>query len=119
MLPIQFFYYNIFFYDRGRSPFESHQFITTFIVSNLILICFYYLNSKVLIPKLLAIKKIWKYIGIVLLCFFIYLTAIYLIRATSAETRSFVQSVEEKGMDYSGFFFFFGGVFILFLFFFL
>ena len=115
MLPIQFFYYNIFFYDRARSPFESRQFITTFITSNLLLICFYYLNSKVLIPKLLAVKKIWKYIAIILLCFFIYLSSIYFIRATSKETRTFAQSVAAKGIDYSGPYFFSGGAVTLFL----
>jgi hypothetical protein len=115
MLPIQFFYYNIFFYDRARSPFESRQFITTFIVSNLLLICFYYLNSKVLIPKLLAVKKIWKYIAIILLCFFIYLSSIYFIRATSNETKTFLLSVAAKGLDYSGPYFFSGGAVTLFL----
>lgn len=115
MLPVQFFYYNIFYYSRARSPFESRQFITMFIVSNVLLICYYYLNSKILIPKLLAAKKIWKYIGMTLLCFFIYLAAIYFIRANSEETRSFAESVAAKGMDYGGPAFFSGGAVTLFL----
>ena len=115
MLPLQFFYYNIFFYYGEKSPFDSRQFIALFIVSNLVLLCLYYVNSKVLIPRLLAAKKIWQYITSILICFFIYLAAIYFIRANSEEMKNFTQSAVSRGMSYSGPSFFSGGSVTLFL----
>jgi len=86
-----------------------------FIVSNLLLVCFYYLNSKVLIPKLLAAKKIGQYIASILFCFFLYLWVMYIIRITSEETKTFAQSAAAKSINYKGPYFFSGGAVTLFL----
>lgn len=110
MLPFQFFNYN-----RTVSPFESQQFITMFIVSNLLLIGFYYLNNKVLIPKLLAQKKTLQYISCIVACFSVYLATMYFIRITSEETKIFAQSAAAKSINYSGPYFFSGGAVTLFL----
>ncbi|TKK67706.1 hypothetical protein FC093_13220 [Ilyomonas limi] len=110
MLPFQFFYY-----DKTRSPFASQRFITMFIASNLLLVCFYYLNSKVFIPKLLAVKKIAQYIASIFLCFFLYLSVMYAIMVTSEETKTFAQSVAGRSINYKGPYFFSGGAVTLFL----
>jgi hypothetical protein len=110
MLPFQFYHYN-----KTISPFASQRFINMFIVSNVLLVTFYYLNSKKLIPQLLARKKIWQYIGSVLLCFFVYLSAMYAIMITSEETKTFAQSTAAKSINYKGPYFFSGGAVTLFL----
>src|SRR4051812_28322143 len=110
MLPFQFYHYN-----KTISPFASQRFINMFIVSNVLLVSFYYLNSKVLIPKQLAVKKIFQYIVSVLLCFFLYLSVMYAIMITSEETKSFAQSEAAKTINYNGPYFFSGGAITLFL----
>jgi LytS/YehU family sensor histidine kinase len=79
------------------------------------LIVFYYLNSKILIPKQLAVKKILQYIVTVLLCFFLYLSVMYGIMITSEETKAFEQSAAAKSINYKGPYFFSGGIVTLFL----
>ena len=110
MLPFQFYHYN-----KTISPFASQRFIDMFIVSNVLLVSFYYLNSKVLIPKVLAAKKIVQYIFGVLLCFFLYLSAMYAIMITSEETKSFALSDAARTINYKGPYFFSGGAITLFL----
>ena len=52
LLPFQFFPY-----DKSKSPLTSPRFIQLFTVSNLFLVGFYYLNTRLLIPRFLALKK--------------------------------------------------------------
>ncbi len=110
MLPFQFFYW-----DKSKSPFASTRFVQLFISSNLMLVCFYYLNTKVFIPKLLALKKTWLYIGSVLLCFFMYLAVMYEIMLLSPETQAFAESAVAKSINYKGPYFFDSRYIILFL----
>ena len=110
LLPFIFFPYN-----RSRSPFESSRFIYSFIASNTFLICFYYLNSWIFIPSILARKKIGLYVLIVLGCFFLYLTMLYQIAIHSEETKAFLNSNFAKKSYYKGPFFFSGGAMTLFL----
>ncbi|MDR3712010.1 MAG: sensor histidine kinase [Puia sp.] len=62
------------FYPRPRdvSFFTEKYFSLFFIINNLLLIGFYYLNTVVLIPRLLEQKKLFAYIGIILCLLIIY-----------------------------------------------
>ncbi len=80
--------------------------VTVFIVINLFLLGFYYLNTLVLIPKFLFAKKWFFYIAFVSIAFtaFIYLPReiTYLINGTNAETiraekiQGFKQKIEKE-----------------------
>jgi hypothetical protein len=80
--------------------------VTVFIVINLFLLGFYYLNTLVLIPKFLFAKKWLLYIAFVSIAFtaFIYLPReiTYLINGTNAETiraekiQGFKQKIEKE-----------------------
>ncbi len=110
LLPFQFFPY-----DKSKSPLSSQRFIQLFTVSNILLVCFYYLNSRLLVPKFLAAKKTSVYTGIVLAYFFSYLTAIYLIMITSPETEKFLKTAFAYSITYKGPYFFSSGPITLFL----
>ena len=110
LLPFQFFPY-----DKSKSPFSSPRFISLFTVSNISLLCFYYLNSRILISRFLALKKIWLYVGIVMASFFAYLTAIYLIMIFSPETQRFFHSEAARSLGYKRPLFFSAGPITLFL----
>lgn len=110
LLPFQFFPY-----DKSRSPFTSPRFIQLFTISNILLLCFYYLNSGILIPRFLAFKKIWLYISSVVAYFFLYLSSIYIIMILSPETARFFQSIAAKSLGYKSPYFFSSGPITLFL----
>jgi sensor histidine kinase YesM len=78
-------------HNRGRAAFESDRFISLYIHSCLILAVFYYCNSEILIPKLLAKRKIWLYVLIVVAFFFCFLYFYFLIWQNAPETRQFMQ----------------------------
>src|SRR5882762_488937 len=69
------------FYPRPReiSFFTERYFLVSFIITNILLIAFYYLNTLVFIPRLLEHKKflIYGLIILVLLIFFGCLPRIY------------------------------------------
>ncbi len=110
LLPFQFLNY-----DKSRLPLSSPRFIQLFIASNLLLVGFYYFNSRILIPKLLAQKKILLYLTSILVYGFIYLTAIYVIMLVSPETKSFIQSSYAREIHYQGPYYFSAGAVTLFL----
>ena len=109
-LPFQFLNY-----DKTRPPLDSPRFIQLLIGSNLLLVCFYYLNSKVLIPRLLAQKKTVLYIFSVMAYLFVYLTAIYSIMWFSPETQGFMQTSYAHTIHYGGPYYFSAGAVTLFL----
>ncbi|AYD46980.1 sensor histidine kinase [Arachidicoccus soli] len=84
MLPFIFFPHN-----PSRPAFESKRFIALYIFSNLYLVGFYYFNSGVLIPKLLAKRKAGLYFLSILFFFLIYLAAFYWMWNSSVETINF------------------------------
>ncbi|MDQ2753041.1 MAG: sensor histidine kinase, partial [Bacteroidota bacterium] len=96
-------------------PFSSPRFIQLLIASNLLLVGFYYLNSRILIPRLLAQKKILLYLISILAYGFLYLTAIYIIMLVSPETQSFLQSPYAHEVRYHGPYYFSAGAVTLFL----
>jgi sensor histidine kinase YesM len=98
----------IFPYDHSKSPLQSRRFIYFFITSNVLLICFYYFNTMVLIPATLAKRKIFTYILIVLAFLFIHLAIFYFIDANSEETKIFIQTEFAKARNYTGPHFFAG-----------
>ena len=110
LLPFQFLNY-----DKSKSPLDSPRFIQLLIISNLLLVGFYYLNSRILIPRLLAQKKILLYLISILLYGFFYLTAIYIIMLVSPETKSFLQSRYAREVRYHGPYYFSAGAITLFL----
>ena len=110
LLPFQFLNY-----DKSKPPLDSQRFIELLIVSNILLVCFYYLNSRLLIPRLLAQKKTMLYICSVVVYFFIYLSAIYTVMETSPETARFLQTSFAKSLSYKGPYFFSAGPVTLFL----
>lgn len=73
--------------QREQSPVLTKHFFTYFIAVNLFLLGFYYLNTQVLIPKLLFLKKWFLYIPSVAICLvaFLYLPkqATHFINGTS------------------------------------
>ena len=78
-------------HNRDRSAFESERFIFLYIYCCLVLAIFYYCNSEVLIPKLLAKRKIWLYIFIILVFFFCFLCFYFVIWKNAEETRQFLE----------------------------
>lgn len=110
LLPFQFLNY-----DKSKSPLDSPRFITLLIASNLVLICFYYLNSLILIPKLLAQQKTALYILCILVYFFLYLTTVYTIMLLSPETHHFLETPYARQIHYTGPLYFSGGAVTLFL----
>lgn len=110
MLPFQFFPYN-----KSKSPFDSERFIRLFTVSNILLICFYYLNSKILVPRLLAVKKTLPYFAFVFACMFSYLGVMYLIMYYAPETKTYAQSSYAISNGYKGPYFFSSGPMTMFL----
>ncbi len=110
LLPFQFFPY-----DKTKSPFSSQRFIQLFTVSNILLVSFYYINSRLLIPRFLALKKTWLYVGVVLLYYFLYLSAMYSIMITSPETAKFIKTAFASNIGYRGPYFFSSGATTLFL----
>ena len=110
LLPFQFFPY-----DKSKSPFASPRFIQLFTVSNILLVCFYYLNTRILVPRFLALQKIWLYIASVVAYFFLYLSFIYTIMILSPETQRFFESAAAKSLGYKSPYFFSSGPITLFL----
>ena len=110
LLPFQFLNY-----DKSKPPLDSPRFITMFIASNLLLICFYYINGRILIPRLLAQMKTALYVLCIFVYFFLYLTTIYTIMQLSPETAHFMQTPYAKQIHYSGPYYFSGGAVTLFL----
>ncbi len=110
LLPIQFFPY-----DKNKSPFDSNRFIQLFVVSSILLICFYYINSRILVPRFLAEKKTLLYTAIVLIYFLIYLSGMYLIMIYSPETTDFAKTAFANKIAYKGPYFFSSGPMTLFL----
>lgn len=110
LLPFQFLNY-----DKSKPPLDSPRFIELLIVSNILLICFYYLNSRLLIPRLLAHKKTMLYVGSIIIYFFFYLTAIYIVMKSSSETAKFIQTSYAKSIGYKGPYYFSAGPITLFL----
>jgi hypothetical protein len=99
----------IFPYDHTKQPLQSQRFIYLFITSNILLVGFYYLNTKVLIPISLAKKEIFLYISLIITLLFIYLTIIYLIDSNLKETKDFIQTAFAKSRNYTGPHFFASG----------
>ncbi len=99
----------IFPYNHSKPPLQSPRFIYLFITSNLLLICFYYFNTKILIPATLAKKKIIFYISLVLASLLVYLTVLYLIDANSEETKLFLQTAMARSRNFTGPHFFAAG----------
>ncbi|WP_156522631.1 sensor histidine kinase [Arachidicoccus ginsenosidimutans] len=85
MLPFLFFPHG-----HEKSALDSERFVSWSVYSVLYLAAFYYFNSGVLIPKLLAYKKIFLYTLIVVALFFLYLAIYYLIWKYSSETIQFM-----------------------------
>lgn len=110
LLPFQFLNY-----DKSKPPLDSPRFVELLTLSNILLIGFYYLNSRLLIPRLLALQKTVLYIGCVLIYFFTYLTAIYTVMTLSPETTRFIQTSYAKSINYQGPYFFSAGPVTLFL----
>ena len=110
LLPFQFLNY-----DKTKPPFSSPRFIQLFIASNLLLVGFYYFNSRMLIPRLLAQKKILLYLISILAYGFIYLTAIYVIMLVSPETKYFITTPYAREVRYHGPYYFSAGPITLFL----
>ena len=110
MLPFLFFPYS-----KDYSPFKSERFVLMFITTNLSMICFYYLNAWIFIPKILAEKKTLIYIATIVACFLIYLEVMYEIYINSAETAAFLQTDMAKSSFYKGPRFFSTGPMTIFL----
>lgn len=109
-LPFQFFPYN-----RSYSPFDSQRFVTSLIVSNIVCLGFYFVNGWILIPNILAKKKTFLYVLIVLASFFFYLSVMNFIAITSPETKEFLKYAAEKDIHLKGPTFFSSGPMTLFL----
>lgn len=110
MLPFQFFPYN-----RSYSPFYSQRFVNSLIATNIVCLGFYFVNGWILIPNILAKKKTFLYVLIVLASFFFYLTVMYFIAITSPETKEFLKYAAEKDIHLKGPSFFSSGPMTLFL----
>ena len=73
----------ILFYPRPREMdfafFKDHYFTTLFVVNNVFIIAFYYLNTYLFLPKMLDQKKFFAYTALilVLLVFYTFLPRIY------------------------------------------
>ena len=89
-------------YLHSRPPLQSPRFIFLFVTSNALLIIFYYLNSKILFPKILARRKIFYYVLLILAFLFFYLTILYLIDANSFETKQFLLTDYAIKHNYKG-----------------
>ena len=109
-LPFQFFPYN-----KAHSPFDSQRFVNSFIVTNVVCLGFYFINGWILIPNILARKKTFLYIVIVLSSFFLYLTIMYVVATTAPETSAFLKYAAEKDIHLKGPTFFSSGPMTLFL----
>lgn len=101
LLPFVFFPYN-----RELSPFQSSRFVGWLIFSNIFLLIFYYVNSMVLVPQLLANKKTLWFIFIIVVSFCIYLLGIYLISEYTKDTREYLirRGIERRRPPRSFFF---------------
>jgi len=77
-------------HNRGRSAFDSERFIALYIYCCLVLAVFYYCNSEILIPKLLAKRKILPYVFIILIFLFCFLCFYFIIWKNAQETRQFI-----------------------------
>ncbi|MDE1191180.1 MAG: histidine kinase [Arachidicoccus sp.] len=79
------------FFPTGhkKSALDSPRFVELYVFSALYLTAFYYFNSAILIPKLLAHKKILYYTLIIVGLLLFYLTIFRLIDLNSSETVQF------------------------------
>jgi hypothetical protein len=62
------------FFPRLREFNISDHMLATIICNNVFIVCFYYLNTQVLVPRLLINKKWGWYIISILICMFIFLS---------------------------------------------
>lgn len=105
------------FFPHGhqQSAFDSNRFVSWYVFSVIYLVAFYYFNSAILIPKLLAYKKTLLYTFIILALLSLYLTIYFLIGKYATETIEFMASHPKRPpRDFLEIFFSFGPT-ILFL----
>jgi hypothetical protein len=87
LLPLYTFPHN-----SNYPPFKSDRFVNAYIATNILLIAFYFLNSTFLIPQILARKKTFLYVVIIVGYFFLYMSIIYLLAVNSDEVNAFIHS---------------------------
>ena len=91
-------------YKRDASPFESDRFVYWLIYCNIFLMTFYFANSKIFIPHILARRKFLIYIFIIIVCFLLFLFFFNLIFINAEETKHYMerhrQHAIERGRPY-------------------
>jgi len=110
MLPFLFFPF-----DRGQSAFQSTRFVELYIFSILFMVAFFYINSGVLIPKLLGKRKALIYFLCILGAFLLYLTVFYQIWVHAPETIAGFNRHRGRPRGWRWFYFFRLGPIVLFL----
>lgn len=103
------------FFPHGhqQSAFDSDRFVSWYVFSVVYLVAFYYFNSAILIPRLLAYKKTFLYTMIILVLLFLYLTVYFLIGKYAAETIDFMATHPKRPpRDFWEIFFSFGPTFL-------
>lgn len=86
-------------YNRQTSPFASPRFVTWFIYCNIFLLVFYFINSQILIPQLLARKKTFIYIAIIVACLFIFLYLFTSIGLNAQETKEHIEKMRQRAIE--------------------
>lgn len=86
-------------YKRDASPFESERFIYWLIYCNVFLMAFYFANSKIFIPHILAKKKFLTYIFIIIVCFLLFLFFFNLIFINAEETKHYFERQRQRAFE--------------------
>ena len=111
MLPFLFFPFN-----RDQSAFQSTRFVELYIFSALYLVAFFYVNSALMIPRLLGKRRPLVYFLCILGAFLLYLTIYYLIWYNAAETiANFTRRRGGRSREWRWYYFFRLGPIVLFL----
>ena len=110
MLPFLFFPF-----DRDKSAFQSSRFVELYIFSILYLAAFFYVNSGILIPRLLGKRKALIYSLCILGAFLLYLTIYYILWYNAAETIEGFARRRARRREWRWFYFFRLGPIVLFL----
>lgn len=85
-------------YRHDTSPFESQRFVYWLVYSNIFLMVFYFANSRIFIPKLLAKKKVLLYVLVIVGSLLLFLFFFHLISIYSEETRLFIERRRRRAL---------------------
>ena len=86
-------------YKRDQSAFESERFVHWLIYCSVYLMIFYFANSTIFIPKILAKKKFLTYVLIIEGCFLLYLFFFHLITINAEETKQYFERQRQRALE--------------------